>query len=92
MKMIDNIQAVSNYILAKRDEHEEKTAGGIFLPTEHMNNKLEIGTVLRVGNKVEVVKEGDRIFIPQAAGRPINLEGVDFVILLEDEVMLTVSD
>ena len=82
-------------ILVRRVEEAETTRGGIIIP-DTAKDKPQEGVVIAVGkgksnDKGEVfplaVKEGDRILFGKYAGTEIKLDGEDFVIMREEEVL-----
>lgn len=86
---------LNDRVLIKRTESETKTAGGLFIP-ENAKEKPQEGVVIAVGEGKHLdngtvkkldVKTGDRIFFRKYAGNDITLEGVEHVILREDEVL-----
>ncbi len=86
-------------ILVRRIEEGETTRGGIIIP-DSAKEKPQEGEVVSVGKgKVNdegkvfplAVKEGDRILFGKYAGTEIKLDGEDFVIMREEEVLGIVS-
>jgi len=82
-------------ILVKRVEEEAKTAGGIIIPDTAKEKPME-GEVVAVGNgkilengtKVAVeVKPGDRILFGKYTGAEVKIEGVEHLIMREDEIL-----
>lgn len=82
-------------VLVKRVEEEEKTKGGIIIPDSAKEKPLE-GKVVAVGNgkvledgKVRAldVKPDDRILFSKYAGTEIKIEGEEFLMLREDDVL-----
>jgi chaperonin GroES len=82
-------------ILVRRLEEAETTRGGIIIPDTAKDKPTE-GEVISVGKgKVNedgkvfplAVKEGDRILFGRYAGSEIKLDGEDFIIMKEDEVL-----
>jgi len=82
-------------LLVKRQEAENKTAGGIIIPDSAKEKPIE-GTVIAIGNgkilddgKVREleVKVGDKILFGKYSGTEIKLEGDEHIILREDEVL-----
>lgn len=86
---------LNDRVLLKRIESETKTAGGLFIPDsakekpqEAMVVAVGAGKTLENGKlKALDVKEGDRVFFRKYAGNDITLEGVEHVILREDEIL-----
>ncbi len=82
-------------ILVRRLEEAETTRGGIIIPDSAKDKPTE-GEVISVGKgKVNedgkvfplAVKDGDRILFGRYAGSEIKLDGEDFIIMKEDEVL-----
>ena len=82
-------------ILIRRIEEGESTRGGIIIP-DTAKDKPQEGEVVSVGKgkineegKVRPldVKEGDRILFGKYAGTEIKLDGEEFVIMREDEIL-----
>jgi chaperonin GroES len=82
-------------ILVQRMKQKEKTKGGLFIPESAKEKPIE-GKVVAVGKgktlengevrKLEV-KKGDRVLFGKYSGTEINLDGEDYLILREDEVL-----
>jgi len=86
-------------ILVRRVEESETTRGGIIIP-DTAKDKPQEGEVISVGKgkineegKVRPldVKEGDRILFGKYSGTEIKLDGEDFVIMREEEVLGIIS-
>jgi chaperonin GroES len=82
-------------ILVRRVEEADTTRGGIIIP-DSAKDKPQEGEVISVGKgrsndegKVFplAVKDGDRILFGKYAGTEIKLDGEDFIIMKEDEVL-----
>jgi chaperonin GroES len=89
------IRPLSDRVVVKRLDQEEKTKGGIIIPDSAKEKPVE-GLVVAAGNgKVQkngklrplAVKQGDRILFGKYAGTEVKLDGVEHVILNEDEVL-----
>ena len=89
------IRPVQDRIVVRRVAEEEKTKGGIIIPDSAKEKPAE-GEVVAVGpgkaNDKGVVrplevKNGDRVLFGKYSGNEIKLEGVDHIILREDEVL-----
>ena len=86
-------------ILVRRIEEGETTRGGIIIP-DSAKEKPQEGEVISVGKGKSndegkvfplVVKEGDRILFGKYSGTEIKLDGEDFIIMREEEVLGVVS-
>ena len=93
------VKPIGDRILVKRLEAEAKTKGGIIIP-DTAKEKPKEGQVISVGTgKVKddgkreplSVKEGDRIIFTSYAGTEIKLEGEEFLIMREEDVLGVVS-
>jgi chaperonin GroES len=93
------IRPLADRVVIKRLESEEKTKGGIIIPDTAKEKPIE-GRVVAAGNgKVQKngklrplgVKEGDRVLIGKYAGTEVKLDGVEHVILSEDEILAVLS-
>ena len=89
------IRPVQDRIVVRRVAEEEKTKGGIIIPDTSKEKPAE-GEVVAVGpgkaNDKGVVrplevKKGDRVLFGKYSGNEIKLEGVEHIILREDEVL-----
>jgi chaperonin GroES len=89
------VRPLHDRLIVRRIEEEEKTAGGIIIP-DTAKEKPQEGRVIAVGpGKVnedgEVtpldVKKGDRVLFSKYAGTEIQLEGVEHLIIREDDVL-----
>jgi chaperonin GroES len=95
LNMAVKLTPLHDRILVRRVEQEETTRGGIVIP-DTAKDKPQEGEVMAVGKgkineegKVRPldVKEGDRILFGKYAGSEIKLDGEEFVIMREDEVL-----
>ena len=89
------IRPLQDRILIQRVEEEEKTAGGIIIP-DSAKEKPQEGRVIAVGKGKVLdngqiapleVAEGDRVLFGKYAGTDVTLDGEDYVILREEEVL-----
>ena len=89
------VRPLQDRLLVRRVEEQEKTKGGIIIPDSAKERPLE-GEVIAVGNGKRMddgklvaldVKKGDRILFGKYAGTEIKVDGVEHLILREDEVL-----
>ena len=89
------IPPLQDRILIKRVAEEEKTKGGIIIP-DSAKEKPSEGEVVAVGagkaNEKGVVrpidlKKGDRILFGKYSGNEVKIDGVEHLLLREDEVL-----
>jgi chaperonin GroES len=93
------IRPLADRLVVKRIAEEEKTKGGIIIPDTAKEKPAE-GLVIAVGNgKVQkngklrpvAVKSGDRVLFGKYAGSEVKLDGVEHIILTEDDVLAVVG-
>jgi chaperonin GroES len=89
------IRPLNDRILVKRLEGEEKTAGGIIIPDSAKEKPAE-GEVVAVGpgklndhgeRVVMDVAVGDRVLFSKYGGTDVKLDGEDFLIMREDDIL-----
>jgi len=82
-------------LVVRRVEGENTTSGGIIIPDSAKERPLE-GEVIAVGNGKRLedgsvapldVKAGDRILFGKYAGTEIKIDGIEHLILREEEVL-----
>ena len=89
------IRPLNDRILVKRLEGEEKTAGGIIIPDSAKEKPAE-GEVMAVGpgklneagQRVALhVAVGDRVLFSKYGGTDVKLDGEDYLIMREDDIL-----
>jgi len=94
------IRPLNDRILVKRLEEEGKTAGGIIIPDSAKEKPAE-GEIVAVGpgkmnDKGERtamdVKPGDRVLFSKYGGTDIKIEGDDYLIMREDDILGVVEN
>lgn len=82
-------------VMLKRVEQEEKTKGGIIIPDTAKEKPME-GEVIAVGSGVRDetgkivpldVKAGDRVLFSKWSGTEINMDGEEFLVVKESDIM-----
>jgi chaperonin GroES len=90
---------LNDKIVVKRLEAEEKTAGGIVLP-DTAKEKPKQGKVLSVGDGKLLdngkraafqVKEGDRVLFTSYAGSEVTLDGDEYLIMTEEDILAVID-
>jgi chaperonin GroES len=89
------LRPLQDRILVQRVEEESKTKGGIIIPDTAKEKPAE-GKVVAVGNgklgedgkRIALeVKKGDRILFGKYSGTEVKIEGEEFLIMREDDVL-----
>jgi len=93
------VRPLGDKVLVKRVEAESKTAGGIVLP-DTAKEKPKRGVVQAVGDgkllengqrsKLQVTK-GDEVLFSSYAGTEIKIDGEEFLIVDESEILAVLS-
>ena len=91
-----NIRPLQDRIIVERVEEETTTAGGIIIPDTVSKEKPQEGKVVAAGNgKVTPegkvlpldVKVGDLVLFGKYAGSEIKVDGVEYLIMREDDIL-----
>ena len=90
-----NIRPLYDRIVVKRIEEQETTSHGIIIP-DSAKEKPQEGEVMAVGHGKRLedgklvaldVKAGDRILFGKYSGSEAKVEGTDYIIMREDDVL-----
>ena len=90
---------LNDYVLISHANVEEKTSGGIIIP-DTAKEKPQEGKVIaagpgrrgRDGNRIAMeLKEGDAVMFGKYAGNEIKIDGVDHIIMKEDEILCVIG-
>lgn len=88
------IKPLGDRVLVRPDVAEEKTASGIIIP-DTAKEKPQRGTVVAVGpgkyengTKIDLtVKDGDKVLYGKYAGTELSLDGEDYLIMRESDIL-----
>jgi chaperonin GroES len=89
------IRPLQDRIIVKRIDEEEKTKGGIIIPDSAKEKPME-GEVIAVGSgkvldngtkQAPEVKTGDRVLFGKYSGTEVKIEGVEHLIMREDDIL-----
>jgi chaperonin GroES len=90
-----NVKPLADRILVRRIEEKETVRGGIIIP-DTAKEKPQEGEVVAVGpgrtndegKRIAMeVKKGDRVLIGKYSGTDVRIDGVEYTILREDDVL-----
>ena len=95
------IKPLSDKVLIKMEEAEETTKSGIIL-TSSSKEKPQIAEVIEVGpgripeNKPDgprpmSIKKGDKVIVSKYSGTEIKYEGVEYIIVGQDDILAIVE-
>jgi chaperonin GroES len=94
-----NFHPLADRLLVRRIEEQETVRGGIIIP-DTAKEKPQEGEVVAVGpgrltedgKRIAVeVKKGDRILVGKYSGTDVKIDGTEYTILREDEVLGVLS-
>jgi chaperonin GroES len=89
------IRPLHDRVVVRRMEEERTTAGGIVIPDTATEKPIQ-GEVLAVGNGKVLdngenrpldVKVGDRVLFGKYSGTEVKLDGKEFLVMREDDIM-----
>ena len=93
------VRPLADRILVKREEPSETVRGGIIIP-DTAKEKPQEAKVVAVGpGKVDdagkrtplELKKGDRILVGKCAGTEVKIDGVEHLIMREDDVLAVIE-
>ena len=94
-----SIIPLNDKIVVERLEADDKTAGGIILP-DTAKEKPKQGKILSLGEGKLLdngqraafqVKVGDRVLFTSYAGNEVNVDGKDYLVMTEDDILAVVG-
>lgn len=94
-----NIRPLHDRVLVKRTEQEEQVRGGIIIPDTAKEKPQEAevvavgpGKVRDDGSRAPMdVEAGNRILVGKYSGSEIKVDGQEYVILREDEILAVIE-
>lgn len=90
-----NIRPLHDRVVVRRMEEERTTAGGIVIPDSATEKPIQ-GEIIAVGNGKILdngesrpldVKVGDRVLFGKYSGTEVKLDGQDFLVMREEDIM-----
>ncbi len=96
--MTVKIKPLSNRVLVKQREVEEKTQGGIYIPTQS-EEKVVTAEVIAVGpgkvvdGKIEKIslQTGQAVLFNQYSGTEVEHQGIKYMVVREEDVLAIVE-
>lgn len=83
------IKPLADRVVAVREVAQSKTASGLLLP-DTAKQKPVMAKVVSVGPDVKQVKKGDNILYNEYSPTEIKIDGVDYLIVKEEDVLATI--
>jgi chaperonin GroES len=88
--MSQTLQPLADYVVAQPEEANARTASGFYVP-ESAKEKPKTAQVIAVGSAVKEVKAGDRIVYKSYAPTEVKVDGSEYILLKQEDVMATVK-
>ncbi len=94
-----NIRPLHDRVVVERLDEERKSAGGIVIP-DNAAEKPDQGEIIAVGNGKILedgtqrpldVKVGDRVLFGKYTGQAVKVEGTEYLVMREDDIMGVVA-
>jgi chaperonin GroES len=94
------VKPLNDRVLVKRIEEVQVTKGGILIPDTAKEKPIE-GKVIAVGpgkmsdagaRMTLQLKEGDRVLFGKYAGTEIKMEGEEFLMMREEDILAVLTD
>jgi chaperonin GroES len=82
------IKPLADRVVAVREQAQTKTASGIYLP-EASKEKPVMAKLVAVGPDVKTLKVGDTIVYKEYATTELKVDGTEYLIVKEDDVLAT---
>lgn len=83
------IKPLADRVVAVREAAKTQTASGIYLP-DNAKEKPVLAEVKAIGPDVKGIKVGDKIVYKEYSTTDITIDGVDYLIVKEEDVLATV--
>jgi chaperonin GroES len=77
-------------VVAVREQAATKTAAGLYLP-EGAKEKSEIAKVVAIGKDVKEIRENDRVVIGGYSTTTLKIDGVEYLVAEEKDVVAKVA-
>lgn len=84
------VQPLADYVVAQAEEAKSKTASGLYLP-DNAKEKPKTAKVVAVGKAAEQIKVGDRIIYKSYSPTEVKLDGVEYILVKEEDILATVK-
>ena len=82
-----SIKPLADRVVVKKEAPSEKTASGILLG--EAKEQPNVATIESVGPDVKNIKAGDRIVYREYSATEIKVEGKDYLIIKEEDIIAT---
>ncbi len=84
--MFMKFKPLKDRVFVRYSEEGEKTAGGLYIP-DTAKEKPQKGVVEAVGSEVKEIKVGNTILFDKYSGSKINVDGNEYLIIKEEDIL-----
>lgn len=84
------IAPLADRVVAVREEAKTQTASGIYLP-DNAKEKPVVAEVKAIGPDVKALKLGDKIVYKEYSTTELKVDGVEYLIVKEEDVLAKVK-
>lgn len=88
--MSTHLKPLNDRVIAVVEEVSNKTAAGLYLP-DNAKEKSKVAKVEAIGSTVKDIKKGDKIVYKEYSTTEIKVEGTEYIILKEEDVLATLA-
>lgn len=85
-----NIQPLADFVVARQEDAESKTASGLYLP-DKAQEKPKVAKVVAVGKKAQEIKVGDRIVYKTYSTTEVKVGKDEYMLIKEEDILATLS-
>ena len=93
------VKPLHNRLIVQRLEEQEKTRGGIIIPDTAKEKPVEgkviavgAGRIKKDGTKLPLeVKKGDRVLYAKYAGTEVKIDGEEYLMMTEDDILAIIE-
>lgn len=84
------ITPLGDRVVAVREEAQQKTASGLYLP-DNAKEKPVLASVVAIGKDVKSVKLKDKIIYKEYSTTELKIDGTEYLIVKEEDILGTVK-
>ena len=84
------LHPLGDYVVATAEEAQNKTTSGIYLP-DSAAEKPKTAKVVAAGPNAKQVKVGDRIIYKTYSTTDVKVEGTEYILVKEEDILATVE-
>lgn len=84
------VRTIKNKIIVEAEKKRDditKTESGLYIPDTADKTNFKKGIVFGVGEEVTTIKPGEVVYYGEYTGREVTINGADYIILTDDEVL-----